>query len=301
MTRKIEKEEARKLRLEGKSLPEISKLLGISKGSISVWIRDLPQPEKFTLEFREKNREEKKKVDKVIKAVKLVVFKEKLDNRVFIKQDPYKGWRMYSPSLRKKENRYYVTLKKENNWKVMTLSRFKMELKLGRELSQDEHVDHIDDNKRNDDITNLQVLSPIDNIRKAHRSGKINYSGPKAEDNGSAKFSNIEIENMRIEFLAESYSIRAFARRYNVSNTCMLGILSGKSYKSIPLPNGLTELMGIKSTAHNKYDETVLSKIKQYLVESYSTYKISKILNIPKCTLYYLVKKHNLIPSSSQV
>jgi hypothetical protein len=37
---------------------------------------------------------------------------------------------------------------------------------LGRELTADEHVDHIDDDQLNDDLSNLQILTPKANRAK---------------------------------------------------------------------------------------------------------------------------------------
>lgn len=45
-----------------------------------------------------------------------------------------------------------------------------MEQHLGRQLLPEETVDHIDGDFTNDDLTNLQLLSLADNIRKDHSS-----------------------------------------------------------------------------------------------------------------------------------
>lgn len=44
-----------------------------------------------------------------------------------------------------------------------------MELSLNRGLLKREHVDHIDDNKTNDDLNNLQILTPKENSYKASK------------------------------------------------------------------------------------------------------------------------------------
>lgn len=50
--------------------------------------------------------------------------------------------------------------------KTMLYSRYLMSVKLGRELLEDEQVDHIDNDPTNDDINNLQILSGKDNYDK---------------------------------------------------------------------------------------------------------------------------------------
>lgn len=48
----------------------------------------------------------------------------------------------------------------------MSYARYLMCVKLGRLLTKDEHVDHIDEDKTNDDIENLQILTPEENQAK---------------------------------------------------------------------------------------------------------------------------------------
>ena len=67
----------------------------------------------------------------------------------------------------RKDGRRQVDVEYDNGKrKSMLFSRFLMESKLGRELSDSETVDHIDGNKYNDSIDNLQVLSRSQNASK---------------------------------------------------------------------------------------------------------------------------------------
>lgn len=50
----------------------------------------------------------------------------------------------------------------------MSLARFKMQQSLKRKLLKSEQVDHIDEDKTNDDISNLQILSIKKNVEKNH-------------------------------------------------------------------------------------------------------------------------------------
>jgi hypothetical protein len=86
------------------------------------------------------------------------------------------------PYLRK-DNRKHVILNKSNvNWKrgkLKTISwpKAKMEAFIGRKLKEWETVDHIDEDKTNNKISNLQILSRKDNAKKSmdqpHRKRKI--------------------------------------------------------------------------------------------------------------------------------
>lgn len=67
----------------------------------------------------------------------------------------------------KKEGRTYVHLRREDGSQASTsYARYLMATHLGRYLDKHEHVDHIDEDKTNDKIANLQILSHAENNRK---------------------------------------------------------------------------------------------------------------------------------------
>lgn len=55
---------------------------------------------------------------------------------------------------------------------TMSYARYLMSVHLGRYLLPDEHVDHIDNNKLNDTVDNLQIMSQADNTRKSALTGE---------------------------------------------------------------------------------------------------------------------------------
>lgn len=76
------------------------------------------------------------------------------------------------PYLNKAQGRRFVTLTNQTTKKLTqkTYAKYLMEMHLGRELSKEETVDHIDRNKLNDVLDNFQILSQsehtsIDNIK----------------------------------------------------------------------------------------------------------------------------------------
>lgn len=75
---------------------------------------------------------------------------------------------MYGPYSRP-DGRLHVIHYDSNTGKRRTQSypRYLMEQKLGRELTSDEHVDHIDGDRTNNDIENFQILSYVENNRKS--------------------------------------------------------------------------------------------------------------------------------------
>lgn len=76
--------------------------------------------------------------------------------------------------LTNKEPRRLVCLVRHDlSRTTVSYARYLMSCHLGRYLNSDEHVDHIDGNKLNDIIENLQILSPKDNnIKKLYQTGK---------------------------------------------------------------------------------------------------------------------------------
>lgn len=75
--------------------------------------------------------------------------------------------------LTNRENRKTVILYNSKEDRSSTqYARYLMAVKLGRYLTKDETVDHIDEDKTNDDINNLQIISLHDNIAKHIRAHK---------------------------------------------------------------------------------------------------------------------------------
>jgi len=59
-----------------------------------------------------------------------------------------------------------VTVKRDGKLMTQTVARAMMEQQLGRKLSTDEQVDHINEDKTDDRLANLQVLTHRQNVRK---------------------------------------------------------------------------------------------------------------------------------------
>lgn len=72
------------------------------------------------------------------------------------------------------ENRKHVCLVGDNTRSSTSLARYMVSVNLGRFLTEHEHVDHIDHDKTNDIISNLQILSPAENKAKENkRRGRL--------------------------------------------------------------------------------------------------------------------------------
>lgn len=80
---------------------------------------------------------------------------------------PYKEDHIKSFLTMNKEPRRVVLLQKKDGTRTSTsYARYIMSVALGRYLTNEEEVDHIDDDKLNDVISNLQILTPKENRAK---------------------------------------------------------------------------------------------------------------------------------------
>lgn len=85
-------------------------------------------------------------------------------------------WRVGYLRESKKDGRRRVDLiNTQYDRTTISYSRYLMSIKLGRYLTSDEEVDHIDTNCANDDIDNLQLLSVdehLDKTKKENTTGR---------------------------------------------------------------------------------------------------------------------------------
>jgi hypothetical protein len=88
---------------------------------------------------------------------------------------PYDGYWIYGPIFNSSSGRNVVVLiDKVSKLKTsLSYARYLKSVQLGRKLGKDECVDHVDENKRNDDVNNLQILSRSDNNAKHRRIAGI--------------------------------------------------------------------------------------------------------------------------------
>lgn len=90
-------------------------------------------------------------------------------------EHPYNEYRLYVVSSKKGDPRRMANLVMPGNIERHTISyaRYLMSVHLGRILESNEHVDHINGNKLDDRIENLQIVSCAENNRKYHTEEKI--------------------------------------------------------------------------------------------------------------------------------
>ena len=90
-------------------------------------------------------------------------------------------------------------------------------------------VNHIDGNKLNNDLSNLEWVNHLDNMRQAFRTGLANNSNEK---NGMAKLTKELVAEIK-EKLNQGTSQYKIAKQYNVSRSAILKIKLKKTWANI--------------------------------------------------------------------
>jgi len=91
-------------------------------------------------------------------------------------------------------------------------------------------VDHLDCNKLNNDISNLEWVTTEENKRRARLNGLIR----KGESSGKSKLTKIDVEYIRNNYIPrhKEYGTRALSRKFNVSNCAICNVLNKVTWKN---------------------------------------------------------------------
>lgn len=94
-----------------------------------------------------------------------IKLKVKKETKKTLAEFPYNNYYIYKIHHKKENRNYAVLISVENPKQRTTISyaRYLMSIKLGRFLEKWEQVDHIDNDKTNDTIENLQILTTREN------------------------------------------------------------------------------------------------------------------------------------------
>ena len=94
-------------------------------------------------------------------------------------QEPFKSkWSKGYKRTSKKDGRTRIDLVNSSKERTtISYARYLLSVRVGRELMENEEADHIDGNRSNDDITNLQILHKDLHLEKTllDREGRLHY------------------------------------------------------------------------------------------------------------------------------
>ena len=99
-------------------------------------------------------------------------------------------------------------------------------------------INHIDGNKQNNSIINLEAITPAENMRHARAKGLYDtgrvsehYAGNKGTNNPNSKLTNEQVAEIRGWFIGCGVRLQELADKYNVSYSSVRNIIKGRRYK----------------------------------------------------------------------
>ena len=121
---------------------------------------------------------------------------------------------------------YMITISKNNKSKPYRVHRL-LANNFIENPKKVKEVNHIDGNKLNNDLSNLEWVSHFGNMQHAFSSGLANNTGVK---NGMAKLNERKVREIK-ELLKQGISQYKIAKKYNVSRSAILKIHLNKTWK----------------------------------------------------------------------
>lgn len=93
-------------------------------------------------------------------------------------------------------------------------------------------INHIDGNKLNNDLSNLEWCTYSYNERHAYKTGLKNYAFTGGENSAHRKLTESEVKFIRENYKKYDsvYGGRALAKKFNVSDSCISAIMRGVSW-----------------------------------------------------------------------
>lgn len=124
----------------------------------------------------------------------------------------------------------FVTLSKNNITKKYSVHRLVALHFIGKPPIHKQCINHIDGNKSNNNVKNLEFCSPMENTQHAIKIGLIKRSG---SDHHKAKLTESDVLKIRNEYKTNKYTQTEIAKRFNVGQVAISLIIRKVNWKHI--------------------------------------------------------------------
>lgn len=121
----------------------------------------------------------------------------------------------------------YVTLKNNKVRKNLRVHRAVL-LAFKENPYNKPYINHIDGNKFNNRLDNLEWSTQSENMKHAVKERLCTNSSLKGEKHNTSKHSDIEVERIRSDYYTGNYSMRKLAYKYNTSSGYISDIINNK-------------------------------------------------------------------------
>lgn len=128
-----------------------------------------------------------------------------------------------------------VSLCKNGKKKNFYIHRLVASVYLNNKMPIKETVNHIDGNKENNRVSNLEIISQSENNKHAYRIGLKEKRNLKGENNGNSKLTEKDILFIRNHYKPRDrdWSGRKLAEMFNVTPATISDIIKGKLWKEL--------------------------------------------------------------------